>query len=79
MFIDNIKIIRVKRLGHIEKVKQKLVTVFEIIDMGLISFYLGLKIERNYQNKILKFSSLCISRKSLLNTISIKSNFAIPP
>ncbi len=45
-----------KRSGHIEKVKYELTTAFEMVDMGLISFYLGLKVERNCQNKILKLS-----------------------
>lgn len=44
----------IKDLGHINKVKAKLITVFEMIDIGSISFYFGLKIERDYQKQSLK-------------------------
>lgn len=54
--MDNINIMRVKRFGHINEIKQDLVTAFEIVDMGSINFYLSLKKERNGQNKILKLS-----------------------
>lgn len=47
IFIDNIKDIGIKKTGHIKKVKAKLATMFEIVDMGAISFYLRLKVERN--------------------------------
>lgn len=33
-FIDNIKVIEVKRSGHIEKVKYKLATAFAVVDIG---------------------------------------------
>lgn len=55
-FADNIKIIVVKRSGNFEKVKQKLTTVFEIVDIDPISFYLRLKVERNRVKRILKLS-----------------------
>lgn len=56
MFVDDIKVMEVKRSGHIEKVKKKLAATFKIVDMGSINFYLGLKVERDYQKKTLKFS-----------------------
>ncbi len=55
-FVDDIKVMGVKGSGHIEKVKHELATAFEMVDMGPISFYLGLKVERNRQNKTLKLS-----------------------
>lgn len=39
--------INIKESDYIEKVNQKRATVFEIVDMDPISFYLGLKIERD--------------------------------
>lgn len=36
-----------KESDHIEKVKQELATIFKIVDIGSINFYLGLIIERN--------------------------------
>lgn len=37
----------VKKSGHIKKIKRKLVAIFEMVDIGLISFYLGLKMEKD--------------------------------
>ncbi len=64
-FVDDIKVIGVKGSGHIERVKHELVAVFEMIDMGPISFYLGLKVERNCQNKTLKLSQPAYINKIL--------------
>lgn len=44
----------VKRLGNIKIVKLELATAFEITDIGLISFYLELKVKRNQAKKTLK-------------------------
>ncbi len=46
----------VKRLCHIKKVKPELAAVFEMVDMGPIRFYLGLKDEKDRQKKTLKIS-----------------------
>lgn len=46
-FVDNIKVMDMKRSGCIENIKRKLATAFEIMDMGPINLYLGLKVERN--------------------------------
>ncbi len=56
--MDDIKVIGVKESGHKEKIKRKLAAKFEIVDMGPISFYLGLKVERDHPNKTLKLSQL---------------------
>lgn len=37
-FIDDIKVISIKGLGHIEKVNLELIITFKIVDIGLISF-----------------------------------------
>lgn len=55
-FVDEIKIIGAKTLGMIDCIKEKLTTLFEIVDIGLISFYLGLKISQDYKSKIIKLS-----------------------
>lgn len=41
----------VKDLDHVEKTKKKHTAMFEIVDMGLINFYLGLKVEKNRLKK----------------------------
>lgn len=46
-FIDEIKVIDVNGLDHITNIKLELATAFEILDIGLISFYPGLEVERN--------------------------------
>ncbi len=56
IFVDDIKVIGIKRLGHIKKVKRELASVFEMIDIWPISFGLGLKIERDRQKKTLNLS-----------------------
>lgn len=47
IFIDNIKIISTKNLGHIKKIKAKLAIVFKMININLITFYLGLKVKKD--------------------------------
>lgn len=47
-FINNIKIIGIKKLDYVKKVKQKFAIIQEIIDIKPISFYLGLKVEKNW-------------------------------
>ena len=47
MFIDNIKIMALKDSGFIQRIKAELAAIFSMVDMGPISFYLGLKIERD--------------------------------
>lgn len=42
---------RIKKLNYFYKIKQKLITTFEMINMDLISFYLKLKIEKNQAKK----------------------------
>ena len=46
-FIDDIKIMAVKKNGFIKNVKEKLIVAFSKIDMGLITFYLGFKIDQD--------------------------------
>lgn len=54
IFVDNIKFIDVKESGHIERVNLELAAAFKMANMGLISFYLGLKVERDQAKKTLK-------------------------
>ena len=64
-FVDGIKVIGVNGSGHIERVTQELAAAFEMIDMGPISFYLGLKVERDRQNRTLKLSQPAYIEKIL--------------
>lgn len=53
-FVDDIKVMGPKKSGYIEKVKSELGVVFEMVDIGLISFYLELKIKKTRQKQLLK-------------------------
>lgn len=74
IFVDDIKIIAPKRSGFIKKVKAKLVITFSIFDMGLISFYLGFKVDCSQENKTLKFSQLAYIKKVLQNFFLSQAN-----
>lgn len=54
IFVDDIKVIGTKESGHIKRVKAKLSAAFEMVDMSPISFYLGLKVEKDRQKQSLK-------------------------
>ena len=55
-FVDDIKIMAPKGSGMIERVKAELASAFSMVDMGPISFYLGLKVERDREKKTIKLS-----------------------
>lgn len=54
--MDDIKIMGVKDSSIITQVKRELTIVFEMADMGPISFYLGLKVSRDQEKKTFKLS-----------------------
>lgn len=43
-----------KNFKVINQIKAKLIAAFEMVDMGPINFYLGLKIKWNCERKIIK-------------------------
>lgn len=49
-FINDIKIMAPKNSRIIEQVKSELTSAFSMIDMDPVSFYLGLKVERDQVN-----------------------------
>lgn len=51
IFINDIKVMKVKRLGYIEKMKQKLAAVFKMINIKPINFYQSLKVEKNHKKR----------------------------
>lgn len=53
---DDIKITGPKESGMIERVKTEVTFAFSMVDMGPISYYLGLKVERNRQDRTIKLS-----------------------
>lgn len=65
IFVDNNKVTHIKKLGHIIKVKLEFMIAFEIVDIGRINFYLGLKFERDQAKKTLKLLQLAYINKIL--------------
>ncbi len=74
MFVDDIKIIALKGSGIIQQVKAQLTLAFSMVDMGPISFYLGLKVERNRDNQTIKLSQPVYIDKVLNNFHLDKTN-----
>ena len=56
MFIENIKIMGPNGSRVIQKVKDELIAVFSMVDMSFISFYLDLKVERDWEKRTMKLS-----------------------
>lgn len=54
-----------KDSGIIARVKSELATTFSMIDMGLISFYLGLKVQRDRGKQTIKLSQPAYINKVL--------------
>ena len=55
-FVDDLNIFAPKRTGFVTRVKAELKAAFNMVDMGLISYYLGLKVEQNKGKRFIKLS-----------------------
>lgn len=55
-FVDDLNIMAPKGSGQIKRVKDELTAAFKMVDMGPISYYLGLKVERDRERRLLKIS-----------------------
>ncbi len=55
-FVNDIKIMGPKNTEVIAKVKMELTAAFKMVDMGPISFYLGLKVDRDRKKRTIKLS-----------------------
>ncbi len=64
-FVHDIKIVGCKRSGTTEKKKRELTNAFSMVDMWPISFYLGLKFERDRKRKTIKLSQPAYINKIL--------------
>ncbi len=64
-FVDDIKIMGCKGSGTTERVKRKLTSAFLMVNMGPISFYIGLKVERDCERKTIKLSQPAYINKVL--------------
>lgn len=54
VFVDDIEIKGMKGSGVINKVKAEQITAFSLVDIGPISFYLGLNVETDREKRIFK-------------------------
>ena len=75
-FVDDIKIMAPKNSGMIERVKLELTFAFSMIDIGPISFYLGLKVQQDRENRMIKLSQLAYIEK-VLNKFHLDKAHAI--
>ena len=64
-FVDDLNIIGPKGSPMISEVKKQLNIAFKLVDMGPISHYLGLKVERNRDNRTIKLSQSTYIEKVL--------------
>lgn len=65
VFVDDIKIMAPKNSGIIQRVKAELTAAFSMSDMGPISLYLGLKIDRDRERQTIKLSQPAYIEKSV--------------
>lgn len=64
-FVDDIKILGSKGSGVIDCVKAELTYAFEMIDMGEISFYLRIRVNRDRKQHTIKLSQPAYIEKVL--------------
>lgn len=67
-----------KETGIIQHIKAELTSTFSMVDMGPISFYLGLKIEQNRTNQTIKFFQPNYIDKMLVRFNPNKANVVSP-
>ena len=78
-FIDDIKIMAPKNSNMIARVKSELAAAFSIVDMRPISFYLGLKVERDQGKQTIKFLQPAYINKILSRFHLDKANAITTP
>ena len=79
IFVDDIKIMAPKGSGITQRVKMELTSAFSIVDMGPISFYLGLKVERDREKRTIKLSQPAYIDKVLSKFHLDKAHTATTP
>lgn len=78
-FVDDIKIMGIKGNSFIARVKAELVAAFLMVDMGPISFYLGLKTTRDQEKKTIKLSQPAYIEKVFEKFHLTRANMANSP
>lgn len=79
IFVDDIKIMGPKSTGVIARVKMELTAAFEMADMEPISFYLGLKVDKNREKRRIKLSQPAYIQKVLTKYHLDKANTTNTP
>ncbi len=78
-FVDDIKIMAPKGSNIIARVNSELAAAFSMVDMGPISFYLGLKVERDRAKRTIKLSQPAYIDKVLSRFHLDKAHTATTP
>ena len=55
-FDNNLNIVAPSGSGIISRIKSELTTAFEMVDMGSLAFYVGLKVTHNREKRTIKLS-----------------------
>ena len=69
----------IKESGFIARVKAELTSAFQMVDMGPISFYLGLQVKRNREQKTIKLSQPAYIEKILCKFFLDQANSSNTP
>lgn len=75
-FVNDIKIMTSKNGRIIRQVQLELTFAFFMIEIGSISFYLGLKVQRDSENKLIKLSQPVYINK-VLNNFNFDKTYTI--
>lgn len=75
-FVNNIRIMTPKNSEMIEQIKLELTFAFSIINIGSISFYLGLKVQWDRENWMIKLSQLVYINK-IFNKLYLNKAYAV--
>ena len=78
-FIDNLNICTPPRNRMISCIKSKLITAFEIVDMGPLAFYVGLKVTQDRKKQTIKLSQLSYIEKLSYYYSILKAKIAKVP
>lgn len=55
-FVDDFNIFASVKNEIMKRIKEKLATTFDMVDIGPLGFYIGLKVTRDHKQKIIKLS-----------------------
>ena len=64
-FVDDLNIFAPEGSGIMKRIKGELAAAFDMVDMGPLAFYVGLKVTRDFKQRTIELSQLAILRRYL--------------